>query len=78
MVQASLYGQIYRVVIDLLDKTVKLLGDEAMPVKEYAQILDAGLQAAKVGVVPPGADCVILGDIERTRLDHIKVLFFLG
>lgn len=77
-VQASLYGQIYRVVIDLLDKTVKLLGDEAMPVKEYAQILDAGFQAAKVGVVPPGADCVILGDIERTRLDHVKVLFFLG
>lgn len=75
---AATYGQIYRIVIDLLDKVVDLLGNERMSVREYGQILDAGFLAAKVGTIPPGADCVILGDIERTRLDHIKVLFFLG
>ncbi len=75
---AATYAQIYRIVIDLLDKVVDLLGEDHMPIKEYAQILDAGFLAAKVGTIPPGADCVTLGDIERTRLDNIKVLFFLG
>ncbi len=75
---AATYGQIYTIVIDLLDKVVDLLGNDVMSVREYGQILDAGFLAAKVGTIPLGADCVIVGDIERTRLDHIKVLFFLG
>ena len=75
---AATYGQIYKIVIDLFDKVVDLLGKEEMPIEEYAQILDAGFLAAKVGTIPPGADCVILGDIERTRLGKIKVLIFMG
>lgn len=77
-VKASIYGQIYRIVIDLLDKVVDLLGEEKITVKDYSDILDAAFQAAKAGSIPQEADCVILGDIERTRLDHIKILIFLG
>lgn len=75
---ASQYRQIYPVVIDLLDKMVDLLGEETLSVQEYADVLETGFSAAKIGVIPPGSDSVILGDIERTRLDGIKVLFFLG
>ncbi len=75
---AAIDQQIYRIVIDLLDKMVDLLGEEALPAADYAEILDAGLAAARVGRIPPGSDCVILGDIERTRMDNVKVLFFLG
>ena len=32
----------------------------------------------KVGLLPPTSDCVMIGDIERTRLDNVKVLFFAG
>lgn len=74
----SEYRQVYRIVIDLLDKMADLLGEECVGVSEYADILEAGFSSAKVGSVPPGGDCVILGDIERTRLDGVKVLFFLG
>ncbi len=70
--------QIYKIVIDLFDKMADLLGDEILPASDYAQILEAGFSEAKVGTIPPGSDCVILGDIERTRLEQIKVLFFLG
>lgn len=75
---AASYGQIYRIVMELFDKVVDLLGEEQMPIRELGQILDAGFLAAKVGAIPPGADCVIIGDIERTRLPDVKVLFFLG
>lgn len=72
------YAQIYRIVMDLLDKLTSLLGDEELSIKEYTEILDAGFEVAKVGVIPTGYDRVTVGDIERTRLEHIKVLFFLG
>ncbi len=75
---ASEYRQIYKIVVDLLDKMVDLLGEEQLPVRDYADVLEAGFSAARVGSIPPGDDCVLLGDIERTRLEGIKVLFFLG
>ncbi len=75
---AKEYAQIYRIVMELFDKMVELLGEEVMPLEEYARILDAGYEAAKVGIIPPGYDRVVFGDIERTRLTDIKVLFFVG
>lgn len=72
------YGQIYRVVMDLFEKCVQVLGKEQMSIKELSEILDAGFEAAKVAVIPPGYDSVTIGDIERTRLNHVKVLLFLG
>ncbi len=72
------YAQIYRVVMDLLDKIVELLGAEKMGVREYREILEAGMEAASIGIIPPGYDRVVLGDIERSRLSDIKVLFFAG
>lgn len=72
------YRQIYAGVIALYDKLVELLGDEKMPAREYAQVLEAGLREAKVGIIPPGLDQIVIGDIERTRLKDIKVLMFMG
>lgn len=78
MTRAKEYAQIYKIVMDLLDKVTALLGEETISIREYSDILDAGFEAAKVGVIPPGNDKVIIGDIERTRLNHIKILFFVG
>ena len=76
--RAKEYDQIYKIVMDLLDKVTSLLGDETMTIREYSDILDAGFEAAKVGIIPPENDTVTVGDIERTRLNHIKILFFVG
>ncbi|WP_251388905.1 PD-(D/E)XK nuclease family protein [Mediterraneibacter agrestimuris] len=75
---AKEYSQIYRIVIDLFDKFVELLGEERISLRDYCELLDAGLEEAKVGVIPPGLDQVVIGDMERTRLNNLKVLFFVG
>ena len=72
------YGQTYAYIIDLFDKIVSLLGEEVISLKEYREILDAGFEEIKVGVIPLGADQVIVGDIERTRLKDIQILMVLG
>lgn len=78
MGQAREYGQVYGILIRLLDEMAELLGEETMEVQEFTEILEAGLSEAKVGVIPPGIDQVQVGDIRRTRLAHVKILFFLG
>ncbi|MCD8075876.1 MAG: PD-(D/E)XK nuclease family protein [Lachnospiraceae bacterium] len=75
---SSEYRQVYPVLIGLLDEMVELLGEEQMDCGEFSEILDAGLSEAKIGIIPPGIDQVLAGDIRRSRLANIKVLFFLG
>ncbi len=75
---AGEYRQVLDAVMDLLDKMGNILGDEIISVREYAQILEAGLNEEKIGLIPPGIDQVTVGDIQRTRLGRVKVLFFIG
>ena len=77
-VKAKEYSQIYPIIMDILDKMVGILDGEIMELQEFHDIYEAGLSAASIGVIPPANDSVILGDIERTRLSNIKVLFCLG
>lgn len=72
------YAQIYRLVMDLLDQLVSLLGEEKMGWEEFAQILDAGFGEIQVGIIPQAVDQILVGDMERTRLSPVKALFFLG
>lgn len=72
------YEQVYGLLMNLFDKLVSLLGEESLSLKEYRAILEAGFAEMKVGVIPPTIDRVVIGDIERTRLSHVKVLFITG
>lgn len=76
--KAKEYGQIYKIVLQLFEKYNELLGEEPLVIDDFTEVLDAGLSAASVAVIPPGYDSVTFGDIERTRLNHIKILFFVG
>lgn len=72
------YAQIYEIVMDLFDKLVLLLGNCLMDLEEYTELLEAGLAELKVGLIPAGMDQVLVGDMERSRLKDIKVVFFAG
>ncbi len=72
------YHQIFRVIMELLEKYVELLGEETISLDEFSELLDAGFSEVKVGLIPPGSDRVVVGDMERTRLKDVKVLFLLG
>lgn len=75
---AKEYKSVYKVVMNLLDEMMELMGDEAVTIEEYRQILSAGISEGLVGFIPPKKNQVVIGDIERTRLKDIKVLFFVG
>ena len=72
------YTVIFRKVIALLDQVTALMGDEKLTWKEYADILDVGFGDIEIGTIPQSVDRIVVGDIERTRLNEVKILFFLG
>ncbi len=76
--RAKEYQQIYRLIMELLEQIIELIGQESMTLQEFADILDAGFTEIEVGIIPRSVDRVIVGDIERTRLKPVKYLFFVG
>ena len=70
--------KVYEFVMKLFEKIVIFNEDERMSVKDYAALFEAGMKGASVGKLPAGGNEVVLGDVERTRLSDIKVLFVLG
>ncbi len=72
------YEQIYDKVMDLFEQVKALIGGEKLTISEYMDILNAGFGEIALGTIPQDADRIIVGDIERTRLKEVRVLFFVG
>lgn len=75
---AKEYEQIYEIIVEILDRLVDLMGTESMLLQEFYEIFHTGMEEARIGLIPPGVDQVVVGDLNRTRLAGIQYLFFLG
>lgn len=77
-VRAGEYRQIYRNIIELFDRMVELLDTEEVSLREYIELLETGFRECKIGLVPSSLDSVVIGDLMRTRLSEIEVLYLAG
>lgn len=76
--KAREYGQIYKLIMDLLDQIYSLLKSEKMSLDEFIGIFESGIDEIDVGTIPGSVDRVVVGDIERSRIGELRVLFFAG
>jgi ATP-dependent helicase/nuclease subunit B len=51
---------------------------EALSLREWLPVLEAGLSNLSVGVIPPALDQVLIGAIDRSRNPDIKLAILLG
>ncbi len=72
------YERIYPRVIALLDQLAELTGDDKVTAEEFLQLFEAGAAEIRIGTLPQYSDRLLVGDMERTRLTDIRVLFFAG
>lgn len=77
-VYVQLHAQVWRELMRLLDELVSILGDETMPLADCAAMLQSGVAAISIGVVPPRRREVQIGSLERSRLPEVDALFLLG
>lgn len=72
------YNTSYKVLINVLDELVLIFKDEKITFERYKEILQIGLNSSEVGEIPATQDQVVLGNVERTRNNNIKVVFIIG
>lgn len=71
-------AQAWDAVIELLDQLYAIMGDVRVSTRRYMAVLEEGLSAYKVGVIPTTADQVLVGDIDRTCAMAVSRLFVVG
>ena len=72
------YGQLFGMICQILDRIVDLLGSEKESRKGFTELFEASLEGITAGVLPGTADYVTVGNITRSRLNAVKVLFVVG
>ena len=77
-VRGKEHRQLFARLVELLDKLAAVFGEERLPAPELEEIFNAGLDALELGAPPLSMDSLILGDLKRTRLPDIQVLFIAG
>lgn len=75
---ANEYRQCFDKVLGLLEQFTLLMGEDILPLTAYQEVLEVGFENLQVGLIPPAIDRLVIGDLMRTRLDGVKVLFMLG
>lgn len=76
--RAAVHRPLWDGVMNQLDQMVEMMGDSRPDPALFAGMIDAGLEALKLGAVPPSLDAVLIGSPERTRTDRLKVVYLLG
>ncbi len=76
--KAKEFEQIYDKVMALLTQIGDLISSDKLTLTEFRDILNVGFGDIEVGTIPQDVDRIIVGDMERTRLKEIKLLFFIG
>ena len=75
---AAQYDKIYVKIMNVLEELCDLIPDEKTDIRGFSALLDDGLDAIRIGVVPGGMDYVQVGDLTRSRINDVKALFIVG
>jgi ATP-dependent helicase/nuclease subunit B len=75
---SSLHQTVWEQMNAWLNNVALAFSDEALPLREWLPILEAGLANLTVGVIPPALDQVLIGAIDRARNPDLKLTLVLG
>lgn len=76
--QAREHGQLWDSVVQLFEQLVEICGHEKIPLKDYAAMINEGLDGLKLSLIPPGLDYVTISAMDQTSLENIRGIYVLG
>ena len=71
-------AQAWNYIIDIMDQMMQIMGEETVSDDAFVQILEAGFNAIEIGLLPPTADGLVMGTMQRTRAGRPEYTLVLG
>lgn len=72
------YTQVVDILMEVLDQSVDIIGDDVIDLKEFIKILNVGFDKYEMGLIPIALDQVTVGDITRVKSKGAKALYIVG
>ena len=69
---ASETSQLWSKIVEIFQQMIVLLGDEEVSESEFIDLLRSGISSIEIGVIPPAADGLVMGNIQRSRRENVK------
>ena len=76
--QSAIHATVWDQMNTWVDNVALAFPDEALPLRDWLPVLEAGLAGLTVGVIPPALDQVLVGAIDRARNPDLKLALLLG
>lgn len=76
--QKGYLSQISRALDGVLCEAELLTGEKKMKAAEFEAVLQDGLDATEISLIPLKSDAVFIGDITDSRIEKVRVLFAMG
>lgn len=76
----AIHTTVWRQMNDLFGNLELAFPDERLrlPLRQWLPILEAGMSALTVGVIPPALDQVLIGTVDRSRNPELSQVFAMG
>lgn len=71
-------AQVWNIIMELLSQVYEIMGGVKLASTRYIAILEEGLNAYEVGIIPTTIDQILVGSVGRTQRSGIKILFVTG
>lgn len=68
----------WNAIIKTIEEMNELFGENKTTFTHYRELLKVGLDNNPLGRIPESQDQVIIGDVNRTRTNKVKVVFLVG
>lgn len=70
--------QIWNILMKILEEFVDIFDQDQLTLTEYIKILSEGFKEYEVGILPSLRDEILVGDLHRSKISNVKVLFVIG
>lgn len=76
--EAQRFGQIWNLILDVLDQLNTALGGAEVSAEGFREYLRAAMTKCEIRTIPSGVDRVFIGSVEKNQSANVKVLFVEG
>jgi len=78
LADAAEHKQIWGDIMNFFDQMVEISGQEKMSLRDFASVLEDGLDAVSLSLIPPGLDYVTISSFDQNSLAGTRAIYVLG